>query len=123
MTGLIVRFRTQFVKRIHPGDHRARIGLFKISSLSHVCEEHTYVSEQYIFKIQTFNKMWLGGRLRGVYAKTSASPASAEGISLPKVVVSRPRERTFGKWDSLGPTPGKILSEQVGVSSTREATF
>ena len=67
--------------------------------------------------------MWLGGRLRGVYAKTSASPASAEGISLPKVVVSRTREMTFGKWDSLGPTPGKILSEQVGVSSTREATF
>ena len=52
MARLIVRFRTQFVKRIHPGAHRARIGLFKISSLSHVCEEHTYVSEQYIFKIQ-----------------------------------------------------------------------
>ena len=59
VTGLIVRFRTQFAKRIHPGAHRARIRLFKISSLSHVCSEHTYFSEQYIFKIQTYKKVLL----------------------------------------------------------------
>ena len=64
-----------------------------------------------------------GGGEGRVYAKTPAAPASAEGISVEKVVVSCTRETTFGKWDSLGPTPGKILSEQVGVSSTREATF
>ena len=31
--------------------------------------------------------------------------------------------RFFSKWDSSGPSPGKILSEHIGVSSTREATF
>ena len=55
--------------------------------------------------------------------KPPASPESARGISLPKVVVSCAREATCGKWNCFGRTPETILSEQVGVSCTREATF
>ena len=40
-----------------------------------------------------------------------------------KGMVSHDAVRFFSKWDSSGPSPGKILSEHIGVSSTREATF
>ena len=58
--------------------------------------------------------------------KKPGAPKSWEGFRLGRVAESDGRVAKIEVsvfWNHFGPTPETIPSEQVGVSSTREATF